>query len=653
MLYNNKNLKKAVSMAKITKNAAKMLEMQLAIYEGILEKDKELASLFDKKNECESLEQEEVKCAEIEKIDEEIETLRGSYTSNDRFFEIMYNSCKNVVLNDDKLYYIDVQGTKEQMCGMFILFGVKADYGKEPTKADFAYISNGSIRILSNVPFDSLSLKNLPKVLSEYGIICRSSYISKLSAYLEKLVMEFSNSEFVQLTVCHDFVGFKGNINEIALYNYIGGSNKSLLVGEYVPFFEPKGNPDDYVKMLGKCVTSPAMQFALTLGYVSPVLYRLDNYNGVSNLLINLYGRSSTGKSIAAKLAMSAFCNPTDINNPFFRDFFGTVKANIRRMTGTDGLLNVIDDTSTQGKTSKELQQIAYMLDKGKADTVCDGHGGIIEPKTWKCLSLMTAERRILDGADILAGAKVRLCEITLDKWTSNEEEANEIQNTVLSNYALLGEKFMKYFIKKYPDSSDVVTKYNEVRTKMLTLIDSGYKDQYTDREVNRLATILLTSELLNEFFDNEKYNYSINLDALYDFVIENVIVPSYEQRNTSEQLYERLKETLTFKAKYFETDTKPIAVSDRLSNYLGIAIQKDDCTEYFITLKGKKKIESDINNGVPFDASTLFKWSNKNLIGFKDTDKGRTYETYKDIYGTSTRCFKVIVKKNTVSETA
>ncbi|MCI5582329.1 MAG: DUF927 domain-containing protein [Anaeroplasma sp.] len=650
MSLNKKNISRALAMGTITKEAAKKLEYQLSVIDSFTQKRAKLNSLYSELDNYEENNDDGQNEDNIENVKNTINEINDSFTNEEYNFINMYDVCKNVSLKERKLNYVDQQGYSEVMCGMFVLFGVKSDYGKEPIRADFAYVGNGDIRIITDVPFEQLAYKRLPAVLKEYGITCRSIYIQKLSSYLEKLVVEYANSDYVEQTVCHDFVGFRNNINEIALYNYIGGTSKSKLIGEFVPFFEPKGNIDKYMAMLRNCVKTPAMQFALTLGYVSPVLYRLDNYNGVSNLLINLYGRSSTGKSIAAKLAMSAFCNPSDVNNPFFRDFFGTVKANIRRMTGTDGLLNVIDDTSTQGKTSKQLQEIAYMLDKGRADTVCDGHGGVTTPKTWKCLSLMTAERRILDGADILAGAKVRLCEITLNKWTTDEIEANEIQNTVLSNYALLGEKFMKYFIKKYPKTSKLVEKYNEIHTKVISLIDVKYKDQYTDREVNRLSTVLLTAEILNEFFVNGKYSYSLDLDALYGFVIENVIIPSYESRNTAHSLYERLTETLTLKAKLFETDTKPIAVSDRLTNYLGLAVQKPDRTEYYVSLKGKKYLEAEINNGAPFDASTLYEWSKNDWIGFKDSEKGRTYEVYKDIYGTSTRCIKVIVMKNTVA---
>ena len=257
------------------------------------------------------------------------------------------------------------------------------------------------------------------------------------------------------------------------------------------------------------------LEFALVLGFASPVLLLLNDSFDISSLVFNFSNTSSKGKTSAAMLAASVFANPA-MNKGTLITYNATENAIIETISSMNSLTVGLDEAGVS--SVKSFSKLLYAICSGTAKKRLNGDSTLKEDKQFSTVIISTAEYNILNE-NSPDGLKARVFEIN-DRLTTSAENSNAIKKVVMSNYALAGEKFIKFIIDNLEyDKSNLHGVYFEMEQE-LSELTAGIESDLRSRVISKLAVILVTAELLNEA---DILGFQLNLDNMADYLAEIV----------------------------------------------------------------------------------------------------------------------------------
>jgi hypothetical protein len=359
---------------------------------------------------------------------------------------------------------------------------------------------------------------------------------------------------------------------------------QELIKDEFADMPKKCGNHQPVLEILETCFKGKVKLQIIYLIGLSSVICGLLN----KNLFCNVVGLSSTGKTTASELAISAF---TNIDGKLRKSWATTENALVKGLDGHKGIPVMVDDT--QNTKIKVFQSVIYQIINGESkDRLIKGN--VLAPKNfWATSVLSTSEKSMIDNC-VDEGVLPRLFEIPVypNELFDNAEQANKVQTIYHSNFGCVAPIFIKYlFENDYVRSESISQAYSEEVKKIRQTLEDD-KDNIISRCVESTAIVTLTGRLASEAlgiqFDIN--NVQDTMLGVYRQNIEDFREDS-KKKNIFDIAYPALKEYA--KNNCFKKEEKGVVVAYITSEQMKTVLQPIK-NQYRVT---DKAIKTELEN--------------------------------------------------------
>lgn len=290
---------------------------------------------------------------------------------------------------------------------------------------------------------------------------------------------------------------------------------------------ESRGDLVKYVKGIKELIVPfPKLLLVYIAGATGMVRQRLELDD--VNIMINIYGDSSSGKTTAEKAALSFWGNPQKL----MTTFNSTDNRLEEIMVNRQIVPVVIDDLLGANNYSSEnakrqcISDCIFRFSTGKSK----GRYGETS-NLYYGATLLSTESSLLKKLNSTEsnGQFYRLIEIAskLGDMTSDAEHARNIESLVRWNYGLGAETLGKYML------SISLEELQAMYDKQLNKICQDKRIEQYQRIGNRYALIAVTAELMNSCFD-----FSIDIDAIIEILIDSFLDSINHKKEKSDSYY-------------------------------------------------------------------------------------------------------------------
>lgn len=400
--------------------------------------------------------------------------------------------------------------------------------------------------LYSLICYDDTNIVNTFKL---NNVLIREQHKDLLAKYVEYLYINYKFITNCDVIRTYSGLGFLEKIDMsvdtstyyTSLITTKDSITEGLIEESLRKIVSHNGDLNQINNFLIKNINTPESKLALALGLLGPISYLCDSNSNIDNRLVNISGISSTGKTTAAKLALSLFTKPEKTVNGLYRNANGTTLSIQRTLAEGNGLTMLIDDFSAfASRSSHENEKFIYSLESAFGRSSCDLKGGVITPKTRKGAIILTSENKISD-LSFKEGALVRILELSNIHWTKDANHANKINNFCNEHYGLLGPQLMQ-IVLNYPQQH-LTEKLNIQRNKIRrNLLKNHLFDKFTDRIIDEYALVLLCVKIVEEYYQKN----SLTIDEKFQFYeIFNLLMKqeeeNYNMRNPYVNVYHKL----------------------------------------------------------------------------------------------------------------
>ena len=481
------------------------------------------------------------------------------------------------------------------------------------------------------------SKEPLLRRLNEYHVTMDPKWEPLVKAYL---VDEYNKAKYAnKISFEYDTLGwhtFNGRNYYLCGYRSIGGHNYYYSNDALV--FR-RGSETEYTDFLNRIVyPNPRLSLAMAIGYSSVVNARLNLNSLRETIVVNFCGASSTGKTTAEELLISAFGNPEKTSQDgFMHSFNSTQTARFSVMECKNGVPMVFDDTTTNAYVDTANLVYTWATNDGKAR--CDGNGSLQKRNSkWSGTIIVSSETPIQDSGRQNKGVHTRVLHTDGIVWTPNAETAEAIKSFVKTHYGHTGPKFAQY-IELLDDEylESMLIKSREVVNGIMQK-----KDDLTERLASKYAIIHMTIELMNSCFN-------IRLDSLD--LMNILIAPeqaTIESRDIANKAYNVLVDFISTKYRtHFDVHRFQVDLDGVYHDFLydhckgdnyGLLSTKNGITSVYMQ---RSTLESLLKNHQINEFTSIYrKWVSEDKLVEGDTYHyaKKTPKEFKD-YTDQTRC--------------
>lgn len=234
----------------------------------------------------------------------------------------------------------------------------------------------------------------------------------------------------------------------------------------------------------------------------------------MENLIINICGDSSIGKSQICKLALAMFGSPTKL----FRTQNNTHNA-LNKLLAKNYFIPITADDRLAGENAssskieaQKLIQFIFKIADGKVRGTAEKENNQDNTRYY-CPILMSTEASIAEAmlSSNRSGQFARVLEINCGKGDliSSKEIVREIDHFSNSHYGAAVEPLVQYFLKN-KEILQLDKLFDSFKNQTFDIIErilissNMSADGKVDRLSKQIAVILLSAELLNRTFDLE-----------------------------------------------------------------------------------------------------------------------------------------------------
>lgn len=288
------------------------------------------------------------------------------------------------------------------------------------------------------------------EITVDKGLIASSTKIVKLADYGVAVTSE-SSKAMVQ------FLCDIENMNQIPLKN--STSKFGWHNDEFIPFdrsivfddesrfkeltesLKERGSYDIWLDMCKKIRQNKAHyepQLYMAASFASVLLKKLN----MLPFIVNLWGSTGKGKTVAMMLAASIWANPSE--NKYITDSYSTQNAFEIRLDILNHLPLMMDDLSkVRDKLNDNFTDLIYLLCSGKGKDRSNVDLGLNKVKTWQCTILSNMERPL--AAETMRGGAInRILDFEMQDGYIFES-GNAVVEILSDNYGFAGPKFVDY----------------------------------------------------------------------------------------------------------------------------------------------------------------------------------------------------------------
>lgn len=170
--------------------------------------------------------------------------------------------------------------------------------------------------------------------------------------------------------------------------------------------------------------------------------------------VLNLWGDTGKGKTVAIMLAASIWANPG--GNEYITDPKSTVTALELRLDFLNNMPMLIDDMAQlKDRYSGDFSELVYMLCSGKGKDRANATLGLNKSTTWRNVILTNGEHSLVTET-MQGGAVNRIIDVGMDDGYIFEN-GNEIVETIKGNYGFAGRMFIDAVIQIGVDQIKII----------------------------------------------------------------------------------------------------------------------------------------------------------------------------------------------------
>lgn len=500
---------------------------------------------------------------------------------------------EKLIAKEGKLILLK-DGREEIIGNLIIPTEIRTNIDTKTKMVYLAFNSEGK-RVVQKLPRDKID-RNGIKGLTKYGADSWDNVVD----YYVKFVRSMMKKKSVKKTFEHSKIGLGEYENERVIKLYEGIGIDSKYSGDKYNI-EPKGSYEEWLNMVKTQVLGKKyLELALVVGFTPMVLNVLSEEDSLVSMIVNFCGSSSTGKTLATKLALSAWGYPDMMDNGLLSSWFGTDQGILSSLVDNFGIPIGIDDTSLQSR-EKDYTNIIYQIVNGQTKLALNIDGSNRARGYWKTVVISSSEESILENTDVnKKGVGVRILEVKAEQITESAENAEEIEKVVMKNYGHAGVEFSKTLVKiSTLKISEMLEGY---KVKLMDAIDG---DSMTNRVAKKLAIIILTARLMRICLGIE-----IDMNALAATLID-IEEKNVEKRDLGEKAYEHLMEYFqTNMSKFFKDGSNPSHKKEVLGKYLNDV--DDKVCEIRVPVNNFKTIMKKLGFN---DELVIKAWKNKGLL--------------------------------------
>lgn len=345
-------------------------------------------------------------------------------------------------------------------------------------------------------------------------------------------------------------------------YGFIENAKNNYSLSDSIKHLKKCGSYEKSIKFFNKVIDGKIIAQVIIATAFSSIIVGLLKHN---TILLNVCGKSSIGKSRFSELATSVYSAPNDSN--ITATFDSTPKSLEGFLHNNNGIVTIIDDTSTGYSGEYEWTNLIYNITKGKSRKRL---GKDFKPTTtlnWYTSVITSSEKSIISSCDKDKSGILRRCieiEAGQGEIIENAQMAEQICEFSNNNYGLLGIAFVKQMVAQGYDYNKVLQML-QCETKYLQGLsdERGLYQGYAET----IAHITLTAKLVHELI-----GINFDIDHLHEYLIEigkesmnKFKAVSFDAQYTPEEAYKLL-------CKNYEETYKDYATND---NYINIPVKK------------------------------------------------------------------------------
>ena len=479
---------------------------------------------------------------------------------------------------ENNILLLSKGGSNFQICNRIVLNQVGINQQNRLVSIALGYyINKDQIFNLPLIDIKYFKPKYICEIFSAYGICIRSKFAKNISNYIEYLYNNYSLFEECSVVNTYDSIGFlesqPGTVDLSKFYTKFVISKDSIvegnLSGDFNNLVTYAGNKDEINRFLQENIDTEETILGLSLGLLGPVSSILGDRANVGNALVNISGRSSTGKSTIANLGVSLFSKPIKTDQGLYRNANGTTLSIERSLNSAVGMTFYVDDFSAfASRNPRETEKFIYSMESEYGRTSCNFRGGVIQPPHRKGAIIFTSEKKLADNR-FKAGALVRVLELADIAWTKSAEHAEIINNFCKRNYGILGPELVKTMLNYGYD--ELEARFDMYRESLLEEMESlGCVDEFTPRISVLYSLIMVCVDVVSTYYKTA--GIELENDTLQEYMTDLIAllllkqeVDYYGFRNSYEDDYNKIVE-------FYKLNTKKF-----INNLSGIETEKNN----------------------------------------------------------------------------
>ena len=395
-------------------------------------------------------------------------------------------------------------------------------------------------RDLGNVPPDLMGQGHKVNNHAFKELVSLMTGDSESGISIKALANKYSSYKF------HKYIGW-GVYNGNTVFKYDNAvTAKGVIDSSYEGnlSINSRGSVEKYFAGIKELVVPyPALLTVYLVGMSGMITQMLNMAD--TNIMLNICGESSCGKTTAENVALSFWGNPQELSTSF-----NSTANRIEQIMAERKIMPVIIDDMLAGNT--------YSTERVKQKIINDQ---IFRYATGKLRGRMGGKEERYYGATIsssetsllekLVGSETdgqfyRMIELKVKKGdlTQDADHAKQLERLIRRNYGLGAFKIGQYMLSKGLTENNLQDRYDEWEEELLE--DERLRGK--DRLAKRLAIILVAAELLNAFVLDVDYNKVINM------LIKSVS-DTFEVSNEKQTAYENIKKFVSNNSEVFATN--------------------------------------------------------------------------------------------------
>ncbi len=454
--------------------------------------------------------------------------------------------------------------------------------------------------------------------LAKYGLDVGEHNVPDVAKWLNK------QEKLLPVTRTHSHLGFGLVGGKLIFKHAVAIGSNSKYEGKALIL--PQGTLDAWMAVMTKEVLGrPALELALVIGLAGPVASMIAKETQLEVIVVHIYGDSSTGKTTAARVAVSSFGYPGTQDGGLIKTWNSTDNALIGQLRNNFGIPIAIDEASMRDSISSKL---IYTLASGRDKSRLQKTGEQQEPAQWEGVIISTAEHGLQEKSSKNVGIAVRLQEIGNVQWTVSANNADALKETLTKNYGHAGPILVKHLLEI--ESEAVMKMWREERVHIMEKMSNP--DHFANRLADRVAVFAVTAKLAKA---------SLGLDLNWDSMLEILLTSiddASDTRDIGRSSYDYFLEAVNRHSAKFASQNLP----ERSNELWGKLIRKGENVKEIYILPDKFR-ELMAEGGYDSSDVILRNWKQRNLL---DCDPGKNTRK-KALNGFNPRVHVVLIEQD------